>query len=149
MEEATTVPKCMVPDERNESVLMKYLLLAALAAPLVPAVAHAADSTIFADGLELPFTGCPATIETDDGPRTLLTHASISYGIYQAQRVNQDVTEWDNIWGYNGVAGPLTPWPGVGGSAPVIKDFPRSAYICAHFHTDTQPGRSGIMVNPS
>lgn len=128
---------------------MKYPLFAVFAACSIARAAYASADTIFSDGMDPPFTGCPATIQTDDGPRYRVTVSSVSYGVYQAQRTNLDVTDWDGLWGYNAVVGPVTPWPGVGGAAPVIVQFPRSGYLCAHFHTDAAAGRNGSFSNPS
>ena len=108
------------------------------------------DDGLFADGFD-ESTDCPAIIETPAGPRTRVLRADISYGVYQAQRRGVDITEWDGLWGYNSVTGPVTPWPGVGGAAPVIRVFPRDGYIAAHFRTPDSgsPLRSGGFLNPS
>lgn len=122
-------------------------------ASAISGTAHAGplvDDGLFADGFD-ESTDCAATIETPAGPRTRVLRADISYGVYQAQRRNVDITEWDGLWGYNSVTGPVTPWPGVGGAAPVIRVFPRDGYIAAHFRTPDSGGplRSGGFLNPS
>lgn len=92
---------------------------------------------------------CPTTINAPDGTRTLLTTASINYGVYPTVRPNVDLLQWDNIWGHNSTVDPVTPWPGVGGASPVIRQFPRTAYLCAHFRTTADTTRLGQYVNPS
>jgi len=109
------------------------------------AVGTSSDITVTA-----PVAGCPTTITTSDGPRTLLTTSGISYGVYPQQRPNVNVTEWNNIWGYNNTtASSPTPWPGVGGASPVLRNFTRTSYIGAHFRTGSSTSWTGNFSNPS
>lgn len=150
---------------------MKTLLTALLAfavnvanavTPLPPLAPNTAPTgycydTIFADGFDgvkvcpiVPAVGCPAVAHTPWGDKRLVTKANISYGIYPALRLNVDITTWDGMFGYNSTTGPVTPWPGVGGAAPVIANFPSDGYICAKFTTPTDMAKwHGGFLNPS
>jgi hypothetical protein len=120
-----------------------------IAAAVLSLALAAEPDRIYMDGFEL-MSSCEAAIETPVGPRERLLHAAVSYGVYQAQRPNVDLTEWRNIWGHNSTTDLGTPWPGVGGAAPVIRLFPRWGYIAAHFRTpDDVAGMSGHLDNPS
>jgi len=133
---------------------MKFAIAFALA--LVPFAVQADDDLwgqqIFTDRFDADSDTCPQQITLPDGTtRTLVTRASISYGVYQAERPNVRVTEWDDVWGYNNAQSPqATPWPGVGGAAPVIRVFPAGGYLCLHFHTPPDvASRHGSFSNPS
>lgn len=84
-----------------------------------------------------PTRATPAAIVGPDGVyRTLFRTANISYGgVDPRLRLNVDLREWDNIWGYAAYNTPLTPWPGVGGASPVIWYFPTLGYTASHFRT--------------
>lgn len=133
---------------------MKFAIALVLA--LVPFAAHADQDLwgqqIFNDRFDADIDSCPSQITLPDGSeRNLVTRASISYGVYQAERPNVRVTEWEDIWGYNNVQSTTPdPWPGVGGAAPVIRVFPAGGYLCLHFHTPANVAtRSGSFSNPS
>lgn len=97
-----------------------------------------------------PVAGCPTTINTPDGPRTLLVTSGISYGAYPPQRPGVNLTEWNNIWGYNNItASTPVPWPGVGGSSPVIRSFARTSYVGAHFKTGSSTSVLGNFSIPT
>jgi hypothetical protein len=102
--------------------------------------------------MESPTT-CPAIIKPDGIERTRMLHSSIAYGAqHYPVRPFVDVTQWDTIWGYNGLEpAPPHDWPGVTGSAPTLMQFRRGYYIAAHFHTpaNPQPGLAGRFVNPT
>lgn len=101
-------------------------------------------------GVTAQVAGCPATINTADGTRTLLTSSGISYGVYPPQRSNVNVTEWNNIWGYNNTTATTpVPWPGVGGASPVLRNFGRSNYLGAHFRTTASTSYTGNYSIPS
>lgn len=107
---------------------------------------------IFGDAFDASIDSCPSRITLPDGSqRNLVTRASISYGVYQAERTNVDVTEWDSVWGFNNAQLPTpSAWPGVGGAAPVIRVFPARGYLCMHFHTPANMSAfSGTFSNPS
>ena len=95
--------------------------------------------------------GCPATINTTDGSRTLLVSSGISYGTYPSPiRPNVNLTEWNNLWGYNNTtATQPVAWPGVGGAAPVVRSFTRTSYIGAHFKTGASTTPSGDFWIPT
>ncbi|MBN8726611.1 MAG: hypothetical protein J0H15_02770 [Xanthomonadales bacterium] len=95
---------------------------------------------------------CPATINTAYGQRTYVSTVSrITWGAVPiGGHDNVDVSKFANIWGFNsGAPGTALPWPGVGGSAPVLKSVPRQGYIGAHFKTTASPPPSGFFINPS
>ena len=120
---------------------------------LAASVPAAADDLwgqeIFHDSFE-SLDACPARIVLPDGStRTRLPHAGITYGNYSQIRPNVDLGLWDNLWGYNNTTSPQVGWPGVGGAAPVVRLFPRNAYIAAYFHTPAASGHNGNFVNPS
>ena len=101
-------------------------------------------------GVTVAAAGCPATITTTDGARNLLTTSGVSYGVYPTQRPNVNLLEWDNLWGYNNTSATTpVPWPGVGGSSPVIRGFLRESYIGAHFRTGSSTAVNGHFTNPS
>lgn len=86
----------------------------------------------------------------DGSRRDLLTRGTITYGVYQAQRNNVNLLEWNNIWGYNNSTAPSpVAWPGVGGSAPVMRSFKSTSYISAHFKTGSNTSLNGFFSNPS
>lgn len=111
------------------------------------------DDTIYQNGFEA--LACPAIIMAPDGPRTWLKRSNVGYGAYpgvNGTRSNVDITEWDNVWGYNGTQpGPPWPWPGVSGSAPIFKNFRRDSYVALHFHTPAAPNPflASTFVNPT
>lgn len=82
---------------------------------------------------------CPQTITTPyNGTRTWHQKApEVVYGaVPQGTRRNVDLRRFDQIWGFNDhTAAAARPFPGVGGSTPYIRAFPRSGYIGAHFRT--------------
>jgi hypothetical protein len=110
------------------------------------------NEVIFADSME-SMSSCPDTITVPDGTqRTRLIKSDIQYSVYQIVRPAMDVTEWDNVWGYNGLEpGNPVPWPGVSGSAPRLLNFSRWNYVGIHFKTPfiVPPGSAGRIVNPS
>lgn len=114
----------------------------------------AADDTwgqeIFHDSFE-DASSCPAKITLPDGStRSLLVHANVTYGNYAQVRPGVDLRFWDNVWGYNNTSSPQVSWPGVGGASPVVRQFPRTSYMAAHFHTPaTASTQNGSFVNPS
>lgn len=118
------------------------------AALLLATAVSGTPDTIFRDDFQA--LECPFTIDTAEGTRSLQTRANVTYGIVQAQRPNVDLSEWNNIWGHGNATDGVTPWPGVGGSSPVITKFGRSRYIGAHFRTPASvSGLSGGFSNPS
>jgi hypothetical protein len=96
------------------------------------------EAPIFADGFD---SACwlPG--------RTWVKKASISYGVYPAQRLNLDVTQWDNLWGYNNTTAPRVSWPGVGGASPVNIEMPANGFLCTAFVY--RAPYSGKFSNPS
>ena len=97
-----------------------------------------------------PDGSCPATISTPNGTRTRLLTSSISYGVYPMPvRTNVDLSEWNNIWGHNSATDAGTPWPGVGGASPVLRNFQRTSYVGAHFRTTGSTTWTGDFTNPS
>jgi len=128
-----------------------------IAALLFSAATAQASGTIFSDSFdnEAPL-GCPDTITTSGGTLTHLTTSDIWYGDLMPYpgnpaRLDADVTEWDNIWGHGtGFLNELvTPWPGVIGAGPVIRDFRRTSFIAAHFNTGDAGDWSGFMNYPT
>lgn len=97
------------------------------------------------------FGGCDAKITMPDGStRTLQTRSNVTYGVYNAPlRYNVDLSEWDSIWGHGNATDGVTPWPGVGGSAPVLRQFKRGSYFGAHFKTGAAFGINAFFTNPS
>ncbi len=91
------------------------------AALLIVAMTPGVDDTIFLGSFELVGT-CP------EGRQV---RADIAYG--SLVRDDVDVTDWDNIWGYDPETGGIVPFPGVA-SDPIILDFGKTTYIAAHFH---------------
>jgi hypothetical protein len=130
---------------------MRLILTIALLALTVMCSPALAADRLFADSFEAP-SSCAATITTPIGPRTRVTVADVSYGVYQAQRRGIDLREWDNFWGYNNTTSPRVGWPGVGGASPVIRVFPRAGYLALHFRTPDLPAAAsmtGGFSNPS
>lgn len=128
----------------------------ALALALLPLAGHADEDLwgqqIFTDRFDADTDSCPQQVTLPDGSmRHLVTRASISYGVYQAERPNVRVTEWEDVWGYNDALAPLpAAWPGVGGAAPVIRVFPAGGYLCLHFRTPVNiASYHGSFSNPS
>jgi hypothetical protein len=67
---------------------------------------------------------------------TRLTQSNITYGpVNLTARPNVDVKEWNNIWGHGTPSDGVTPWPGVNGAGPVIRQFGRTNFLAAHFNT--------------
>ena len=67
---------------------------------------------------------------------TRLTQSNITYGpVNLSARPNVDVKEWNNIWGHATTGDAVTPWPGVNGAGPVIRQFGRTTFLAAHFNT--------------
>jgi hypothetical protein len=97
-----------------------------------------------------PPNGCPATITGPDGAtRTLLSTGTITYGINTVARSNVDLSQWNNIWGYNSPTG-TTPAPWSSASTqPVIRNFPRAGYVGAQFKTSGSGTFNGIFTNPT
>jgi len=124
------------------------LLVLAVGANPVHAVGEWGQE-IFNDSFEDASTCSPQVVLPDGSTRNLLATANITYGTYPLSRNNLDMGLWDDIWGYNNTTSPQVPWPGVGGAAPVIRFFPRHAYIGAHFHTPASSGYNGHFSNPS
>lgn len=97
---------------------------------------------------------CPNTIPgSGSTPLTWLKTSGVSYGVYPKQRTNVNVTEWNNVWGYNDTTA-ATPvaWPGVGGASPVIRQMERNKYLGIHFKTPpaaAAAGQNGSFSNPS
>jgi hypothetical protein len=89
------------------------------------------------------------------GPANLtgrLLTSTIFYGVDQHDtRANVDVTEWNNIWGHATASPsePITPWPGVSGAGPVLKDFARQKFLAAHFNTGSSPMQQGSWAYQS
>ena len=90
-----------------------------------------------------------------DGPcfvpgRKLIKTMSVSYGVYPPQRFFLDITDWNNVWGYNNTTAPQVPWPGVGGASPVMKGFPPDGFTCSKFTTPANIASFvGHFSNPS
>ena len=127
------------------------IALLAVAASSAQAAPPPWDEVVFADAFEGPAT-CPQTIIIPDGTRrTRLLNSNISYGVSVAVRPSVFLAEYDNIWGHNTPYDGITPWPGVTGSAPVLRSFHRWNYVAAHFRTPATvpPGYSGRFVNPA
>lgn len=129
---------------------MKSLILAAIIATSASA---APVGSIFRNGFDPPIPpGCPATITVVDGTtRTLLRSGRVTYGPIGVRARVADLTTWDGIWGHGSPTDPVTAWPGVGGAAPVIRAFPKNAYVCAKFTTFPvmTTANSGSFTNPS
>ncbi len=94
---------------------------------------------------------CPSTITAPNGTsRNLQTVSNITYGVVASPvRLGVDLTQWDNIWGHNSTTDSVTPWPGVGGSAPVLRQFNRNSYFGAHFKTGPITGINASFLAPS
>lgn len=98
----------------------------------------------------IPGAGCPAVAHTPWGDRALVTRSSITYGATGQRARILDITSWDGLLGFGETSIAATPWPGVGGAAPVIRAFPRSGYICAKFRSPSNVAtRVGGFSNPS
>ena len=104
---------------------------------------------IFFDAFEAADTCSAETVLPDGSTRDFLAIANVTYANYSPSRNNLDISEWDNLWGYNDTISPQVPWRGVGGASPVIRFFPRNAYVGAHFHTPAVPNTYGHFSNPS
>lgn len=97
-----------------------------------------------------PATGCPAVAHTAWGDKALVARAAITYGATGQRPRSLDISTWDGLLGFGETSIVATPWPGVGGAAPVIRSFPRNGYVCAKFRTPANVGtRSGNFSNPS
>lgn len=122
-------------------------------AKVVPGASSTADlwgQMIFNDGFENPFTPQRRITLPDGTFRTLQQFSNISYGVYPAERPHVNVTTWDGLFAYNNTTSPPVGWPGVGGAAPVLRDFGRYNYIAAHFKTPADIARwNGGFSNPS
>jgi len=134
---------------------MRILLAALLALALVAvAGARAQQPSIFTNGFDPPIpVGCPASIETPQGTLTRITTTQLRYSAQGATKPVVWLTEWDNVWGHGTVdpREPVTPWPGVGGSAPVFLSFKRGNYVGIHFRTPdvVDPRLASKFVNPT
>jgi len=125
------------------------LAACSLAAPACASAEDLWGQVIFHDEFE-SVDACPQRVTLPDGStRARLVHAGISYGVYPQTRPNVDLRHWDNLWGYNNTTSPQVGWPGVGGAAPLIRDFPRGSYVAAHFRTPSASGSNGSFANPS
>lgn len=81
---------------------------------------------------------------------TQLTTSNISYGVNaNPVRANVDVTEWNNIWGHASTTDGITPWPGVDGAGPVIRQMGRTTFVAAHFNTGSSPMYAGTLTDQS
>lgn len=119
---------------------------------LTIAMAATQPDAIFKDGFQFNSAACPIIIDPGDGLfRTLLLRGNITYGVYQAQRPNVDLTEFDNVWGHNSATDSGTPWPGVGGAAPVIRNASTLSYVSARFEVPlgTRSSANGFFSHPS
>ena len=108
----------------------------------------AAGDRIFASGFEWI---CPPQITLPDGDRTRQVVGNVSYGTTPQTRPLINLAEWVNLWGYFRAdqAPPPVSWPGIAGSAPVIRNFGRRSYLGLHFHTpDEVAGLSGFFERP-
>lgn len=96
---------------------------------------------IFSDGFDATAPiGCTTTINPDGVIRTRLATSAVGYGAQQITRPHIILTEWDNVYGYNGLEiGQPVPWPGVTGSAPTFQSFRMDSYIALHFATPFAP----------
>lgn len=120
--------------------------LAANSAPLKFKHVSGGASTVIADGLfangfdpPMPI-GCPSTIAPDGVQRMRVLSSSVAYTAQQIVRGNVSLTEWDNVYGYNGNdPGPPHPWPGVAGSSPTLKTFKTTSWAALHFRTPAVP----------
>lgn len=115
---------------------------------LASCVASATDASdlIFFGGFDW---SCASQIALPDGARTRQPVGNISYGTYPQIRPSVDMTEWNNLWGlYTVTDNPPLPWPGVYGSAPVIRNFGTWSYVGAHFRTDAAQAVQGHFAYP-
>jgi len=82
---------------------------------------------------------------------TRLLTSNITYGaVNLSARPNVAVTEWDNIWGHGNTTDGITPWPGVTGSSPVMRQFGRTNFVAAHFNTGAHASpTSGWIIYPT
>jgi hypothetical protein len=84
------------------------------------------------------------------GDLTRLMTSNISYGVNASPfRSNVDVTEWNNIWGHATTIDTGTPWPGISGAGPVIREFNRHKFVAAHFNTGFVPMYQGSLADQS
>lgn len=107
-----------------------------------------ASDRIFASGFEWI---CQPQITLPDGDRTRQVVGNVSYGTYPQMRPYVNLTEWSYLWGYNWAdqAPPPLPWPGISGSAPIIRNFGKNSYVGLHFHTPDDAGTlSGYFMRP-
>ncbi|MBO9665098.1 hypothetical protein [Dokdonella sp.] len=124
--------------------------------PFVPLLLAASvavtDDAVLADGFEIPFTACSATISSPYAARSLLMHSYVTYGVQTiTNRPWVWLVEWDNIWGYSSAADThRAPWPGVNGAGPVIREFGRYNYVGAHFNTGpNSANKYGYFIYPT
>lgn len=102
-----------------------------------------------------PIAGnCPANPVLYGTARTRLLASDITYGAYPSpKRTAMPITEWDNLWGHGSATDGITPWPGVNGSKPVMRQFGQTHYAGIHFKTPLAGqiplGRNGQFLNPS
>lgn len=110
---------------------------------LLAVTATSATNRIYADNFEV------------EGycPMGRILSSDIMYPPNQADiRHSVDLRAFQNIWGFATSAGAVpTPWPGVPGSSPVMKNFIREGYVAAEFTTpaDLVAGSNGAYKNVS
>jgi hypothetical protein len=92
---------------------------------LATSISGTADG-IFRDGME-----------GDVCPDGRIVQSDILYG--DVTLTDVDVTLFENVWGYLTSSDPLTLWPGINGSTPMILDFTKTGYLAAKFHTLSDP----------
>jgi hypothetical protein len=84
------------------------------------------------------------------GDLTRLMTSDISYGVNASPfRSGVDVTEWNNIWGHATTVDLGTPWPGISGAGPVVREFNRHKFLAAHFNTGSVPMYQGSLADQS
>lgn len=106
--------------------------------------------TLTSPPLQLVVGGGGATCTVPGHPElSQITSSDINYGAYPTPvRTGVDVREYDNIWGHFNATDALVPWPGRNGSGPNIKNFQRTSFLAAHFHTGTDTTRFGFWTAP-
>jgi hypothetical protein len=91
-----------------------------------------------------------SSMEPDVCPAGRILTSDVSYDLGGTDR-GVDVTRFENLWGRINAIDPPTPWPGVTGASPRIKQFMRTGYVAAAFHSSAElPATlSGMFKNVS